>query len=320
MGKAPLVGGYRLGDLLRPDTNRATWRAVDVQSGRAAIACLVPREIARATEKRRTLTHTALARVLEVLRSERSPRGGEARAHALVVLDAEVGKTLDEIVTLRGALGPRDAVRVVATVGDALAAIHESGAVHGGVAPDAIEVASPPSRGARLSLRGVHDGAIAFASPERIADGSMSPRDDAWALAATLYFALSGAPPFPGTTPKAILAEVLRGPPLQLSLDAAGAGDLQKILDRAFARVPSQRQPAVADLRDDLRLWLAFHEEEQDDEPDEDTTVAHASALDAARRLVAARVEKPAPSVPGARTFQDLARTVSDSVGESSPS
>lgn len=284
-------GAYRVGALLRPD-EPTTWTGTDVRTGAAVLLALVPREVAASTAKRRATAHPALVPVVDVRSAEAADAaiGTDARAHAVVVLEAQGGQTLDERVAATGPLPAREAVAMTVAIGDALVSLHAAGAVHAAVAPDAIELVEggPP----RLGLRGARISAIAYESPERIADGALSRRDDGWGLLAVLYFAVSGGPPFAGATTREITQAVLQGRPPPIRVKTRADAALQRIFDRGFARVPSQRFADVAALSGELRVWLVLYA--VDDDRDEEDVTALAAAVEGEAPSSSGRPRPPA--------------------------
>jgi eukaryotic-like serine/threonine-protein kinase len=74
------------------------------------------------------------------------------------------------------------------------------------------------------------------------------PPSSPWALGATLYFAVEGVSPFPGTSPIAVATAVVHGQRRQPSR----AGPLTAIIDRLLRKEPGQR-PTAGQVRRALR-------------------------------------------------------------------
>jgi serine/threonine protein kinase len=258
-----VVGRYRLDALVRPDIDPGTWRGTDLTTNRRVRVCLVDGETGAAARSRRTSANPGLLPVIDVVRlrdgSGAPMPGVDPRGEVFIVLEPADGETLDDLVRRKGALDPVRAVRLVLAVANGLAALHAAGTVHGSVMPLAIEVRPLEEGGPRLGLAGLHDGAMAYASPSRLCDGGPSNHDDAWGLLASLYFAVSGGPPFAAESPQALARRVLGGRPVPIRADTPALVEVQKMFDRGFSRTAAQRYPDVAALRDDLRAWLAQH-------------------------------------------------------------
>jgi hypothetical protein len=105
--------------------------------------------------------------------------------------------TLAELVRDHGALAVRDAIGWTLRTAKTLADMHDAGETHGALCAEAIMVerADCTSPGALLSRDDVEQPA-AYVAPDR--DGrARAEADDVWALAVTLYFALTGELPYP---------------------------------------------------------------------------------------------------------------------------
>lgn len=95
---------------------------------------------------------------------------------------------------------------------------------------------------------------IQYHSPERLRDGQLSPADDTWGVAGTLFSVLTTARPF-GELQQEILARLPHGPP---SLAAYRIQDeaLNAILAAALSPDPSRRIGHVTHLRQHLERWF----------------------------------------------------------------
>lgn len=107
---------------------------------------------------------------------------------------------------------------------------------------------------AALTLEGAVLGTPAYMPPEQAAGKPVDERADVYALGAMLYHVLAGHPPYRGRHARAVLVDVLEGPPPALADAVVGIpADLIAIADKAMAREPTQRyadaQQFVADLR-----------------------------------------------------------------------
>ena len=114
----------------------------------------------------------------------------------------------------------------------ALALLHAQGGAHGAVAPwNVVGGDEGPAWLARTAGAG-----LGFAAPEQAPAGFASPSADLWAMAATLFFALSGRPPFGGAGSGGAPL------PLDVARDPRAMG-VVPVLERALARNPSLRPP-----------------------------------------------------------------------------
>jgi serine/threonine-protein kinase len=134
-------------------------------------------------------------------------------------------------------------------------------------------------------------------SPEQAAGDPalLGPRSDVYSLGATLYFLLTGHPPFRGSAVNRVLHAVRAGefpPPRQVdrSIDAA----LEAICLKAMALRPEDRYASARALAEDVERWLA----------DEPTSARRDPLAERARRWV--RRRKTAAAAAAASTLVAL--------------
>ena len=203
----------------------------------------------------------ALAGEARVLAGLRHPN--IVQVHDLTAIDGEPylvleyvdGHSLRELLT-DGPLPARQAVRHALAIASALRYAHRQGVVHNDVKPENVMVATNgatlltdfgvanSSRSATL-LPGEAEsiaGSLPYIAPELIQGAAPGEQSDFYALAATLYEMLSGAPPFGGAG-AAGMAQRLAGPPPRLAIAEPRWTKLSDILERALAPLPSDRYP-----------------------------------------------------------------------------
>jgi serine/threonine-protein kinase len=165
--------------------------------------------------------------------------------------------------------GPLPLDRVIRLLEEALAALeysHALGLVHRDLKPENM-LLEPDGRlritdfGLALALRGERFGGATsrsgtpqFAAPEQLLGERVDHRADLYSLAAVVYCALLGRPPFAGTTPEAILAQQTTESLPDLAEHRDDVPDeLVRILRRSLAGDPARRYPSAKAFRDDVR-------------------------------------------------------------------
>ncbi|MEP6871440.1 MAG: serine/threonine-protein kinase, partial [Anaerolineaceae bacterium] len=172
-----------------------------------------------------------------------------------LVLEFVDGRSLRELLEA-GPPEPDEAVRYTLAIAGALAYAHGQGVIHNDVKPENVLIAA--NREALLTDFGVASsplaatllpgeadsiaGSLPYIAPEVIQGVPPGPQSDLYALAATLYEMLSGAPPFAGVG-AAGMAQRLAGPPPRLTIAETRMSGLPDILERALATLPSDRYP-----------------------------------------------------------------------------
>ncbi|WP_438025123.1 hypothetical protein [Sorangium sp. So ce233] len=159
-------------------------------------------------------------------------------------------ETLAARIARAGPLPARDAVGWVIRLAKRIERLHGRGTVHGRLSAACVVMEGEPcaSQG-WLSDPLATPAFVGYRSPERAAGEGPSRGDDTWALAVTLYVALSGKLPFPAETDRELRR--LQGAGAAPRVTPAGAeGDaLWRVLEQALARDAGERIVEVAALR-----------------------------------------------------------------------
>ncbi|MFI6816235.1 protein kinase [Nonomuraea sp. NPDC050328] len=250
-----LVGGrYRLADELGRGGMGVVWRARDEILDRAVALkqVLLPDWVSGKERER------AFERVLREARSAaRLRHAGVVTIHDVVldegypwiVMELLPAESLHEVVDRWGPLTEEVAVEIGVKLLDALQAAHNAGITHRDVKPGNVlllddggvvltdfgvaHVADSPT----ITGTGMLLGSPAFMAPERLEGKPATAASDLWALGATLYNAVEGAPPYRGPTPVAVLAAILMSEPRP----PQRAGRLRPVIEGLMARDPADR-------------------------------------------------------------------------------
>ncbi|MEC3976014.1 serine/threonine-protein kinase [Amycolatopsis sp. H20-H5] len=240
------------------------WEAVDTQLNRT-VALKIAHAPDRDTEERMQREARALAAVnhpncVRVYDLVEEPDG------LALVMEYLEGRPLAEIVDGQGPMDDVAAGRLWSTMAGALAAAHEKGVLHRDVKPSnvvvdpgglahLIDFGIARSQGdSKMTATGMMIGTPDFVAPEQAMGAQASPASDAWQLAATVSYALSGQPPR-GTreTPMAALMAAARADPVtHLPQRSAHARILSASLDPE-----PRRRPTLAFVRREIEGWLA---------------------------------------------------------------
>ncbi|MBA3710461.1 MAG: serine/threonine protein kinase [Planctomycetes bacterium] len=202
--------------------------------------------------------------------------GFERNVHYLT-MEFVNGPTLSSVIDEAGRLPLKVSARFMIHVARALEHVHGLGIVHRDVKPSNILVTSegtakladlglakkvdlgPGDKQALLTKQGMVLGSPAYMPPEQIHNASEVTRSaDIYALGATFYHAVSGAPPFSGSSGLEVMAKVLRDqtPPIgELAPDLPrGVAELiTSMLEKDPSRRPKDATTVLARLEDVLR-------------------------------------------------------------------
>ncbi|HLM65651.1 MAG TPA: protein kinase [Acidimicrobiales bacterium] len=254
-----LAGRYRLGEPI--GQGRSTvYRAEDVRLRRPVAVKEVQLFVAGPEDVERTRSRA----IREAHAAARigNPRAVtvfdvvEERGSIWLVMELIDAPSLAELVAEQGPMEHHRAAQVGLDVLHALDAAHTVGVVHRDVKPANVLVT--PRDGAKLTDFGVARirddtqvtatgliiGSPAYMAPEQAKGDRAGPAADLWSLGATLYFAVEGESPFPGTSAIAVATAVVYGahrPP-------AHHGPLTAVIERLLSKEPIDR-PTPGEVR-----------------------------------------------------------------------
>jgi eukaryotic-like serine/threonine-protein kinase len=192
------------------------------------------------------LNHPAVVTIFDVVEADGSP---------WIVMELVQARSLDQVLTEEGTLGPQQAADVGRRVLGALACAHAAGILHRDVKPSNV-LLGPDGRvvltdfgiatlegDSGLTQAGMVMGTPGFTAPERIRGDVASPASDLWSLGATLYAAVEGRGPFDDRGNSiAILAAIANEEPPR----PRSAGPLRHVIEALLHRNPAARPDAAA--------------------------------------------------------------------------
>jgi serine/threonine protein kinase len=189
------------------------------------------------------------------------------RSQVYMVMEWLDGRLLRQILNEEKKLPVERAVRLTLGIADAVEHVHTQGVVHRDLKPENIMVGAEDeihlidfgiagSAGARR-LTFAHFsqsmGTPDYISPEQVRGKRGDARSDVYALGVMLYEMLTGAVPFSGPNPFAVMNDRLLNQPVPpRQLDAAITPQMQEILYRALEREPKNRYASAREMAFDL--------------------------------------------------------------------
>ncbi|MFC4123224.1 serine/threonine-protein kinase [Nonomuraea zeae] len=262
---------YLLSDRLGGGGMGEVWRADDTVLGRAvAVKVLMPALTENPTFAQRfqnearamaTLRHPGVVDVYDYGTCE-----VEGRQVSFLVMEYVRGESLDRVLR-RGPLGSEATMRLVAEVGDALAAAHAQGIVHrdvksanlmvrpdGSVALTDFGIAHSVSAG-HLTTTGTMLCSAGYCAPEMATASDVTPAVDVYALGVVGYECLTGNLPFQGDTPVQIIFKHLNSPVPRLPDDVPPGP--RQVVTRALEKSPDARWPTAALMAEAARKAIA---------------------------------------------------------------
>lgn len=258
-----MIGGGGMG---------AVFRGVDVRLDRTVAIKVIPgskrdaetfRRFRQEAQAAARLDHPNIARVYYV---------GEAERWNYIVFEFIDGVNIRDLVTMEGPLSVDEAVFYTRQIAEALSHAHERDVVHRDIKPSNILVTSAGTakvvdmglaRNTGLeqstndaTASGVTLGTFDYISPEQ----ARNPRDadvrsDLYSLGCSLFFMLTGKPPFSeGTVLQKLLKHGSVPPPDPRGWREDLSDQLYAILMKLMAKQPNERYQTPADLINDLLL------------------------------------------------------------------
>ena len=202
------------------------------------------------------LPHRNIAPVYDILSNE---------SIAYIAMEYLGGGALTD--RMREGIDLADAVSVIAQIAGALEFAHNHGVVHRDLKPANImfrDAATPvltdfgiaryqDGSGMRLTQTGMLVGTPTYMSPEQINGVAVDGRADQYSLGILFYELLTGAPPFRGDTPIAVLMAHLTRAPAPLPLEFRS---FQDVFDRMLAKDREARYPNLLEFAEDLKSRL----------------------------------------------------------------
>ena len=268
------IAGYRLAEQIGWGGMAVVYRALDVRLDRwVALKILAP-EIARdGSFRQRFISESRAAAAVDHPHIIPVFEAGEAGG-ALFIAMRYVGG--GDVRTLCRRLGPLDPARtssIIGQVASALDAAHAVGLVHRDVKPANMLLGTVAGSGhpdhvylsdfglskqalatAGLTQTGQFVGTLDYMAPEQIESRPVDGRTDLYALGCAAFEMLAGGPPFKrGEDLGLLFAQLSAAPPLLTARRPDLPPAIDRVLARALARSPDDRQQSCLDFAASLR-------------------------------------------------------------------
>ena len=257
-------GRYRLIELLGRGGMGEVWRAHDSDTDRIVAIKLLPAHLSADEDFQRRFRREAHAAA-----GLNSPHVipihhyGEIDGRLYVDMRLIQGRDLQEVLA-DGPLEPARAVRIIEQVAEALHAAHQVGLLHRDIKPSNIlldhnDFAYLIDFGiaraldeTRMTKTGGTIGTWAYIAPERFDPTTEEDaRADIYSLACVLYEALTGEPPFAGsTTAHLMYAHVHTPPPRPSTTQPDVPPAVDEVIATGMAKDPDNRYATTVELAD----------------------------------------------------------------------
>jgi len=185
---------------------------------------------------------------------------GEHDGQLWITMDFVDGTDAARLIVERYPAGmpAHGAFEIATAIADALDYAHERNVLHRDVKPANILLTNPRNGARRILLadfgiaRALDDtanltatnmvvGSVAYSAPEQLSGKVLDGRTDQYALAATVFHLLTGAPPFGNSSATAIAGHLSRQPPQVRSIRADLGDGIDEVLGIAMSKEPGER-------------------------------------------------------------------------------
>jgi hypothetical protein len=193
---------------------------------------------------------------------------GDADGYFFVAMQYVEGRNLAEVLHTERVLDPVRAAAIALEICEQLAKFHswQSAVVHGDIKPSNIHLGNNGT--VRLLDFGIaktlrlgrdatdHDfGSPSYCSPERLTRSQVDQQSDLWAVGATLYEMLAGAPPFQAEDTRKLEA-LIRSRRAPRALPPGCPRALRAVAMKALAPNAEQRYRSAREFQLDLQAFL----------------------------------------------------------------
>ena len=190
------------------------------------------------------------------------------------------GSALTDIIEREGALPPLRAAKILKQAADALASAHDLSIVHRDLKPDNIMIVqgkdgsdivkvvdfgiakavAGDDAGQKVTKTGMVVGTPEYMSPEQLSGDKLDGRSDIYSLGLVFYRMLTGVLPFQADSAQETMIKRLTDEPMPLMVarpDMVFPPELQAVLDKALARLPSERYANATQFGKDTEAAVA---------------------------------------------------------------
>src|SRR5262245_31330963 len=262
-------GSYRVGRLLGRGGMGEVYEAEHLDSGRRVALKALRDRFAHPEERARFLREGQLAASVSHPHTVYIFGSEEIGGTPIISMELLAGGTLKDRVALSGPLDPADAVAAVLDIIGGLDAAQAAGILHRDIKPSncftdldgTVKVGdfglsiSTLARDVRheLDTEGFQ-GTPQFAAPEQLRGEPLDVRADIYAVGATMYWLLTGKPPFEAGDLQTLVTKVTTEAPVSpRRLRPAIPAGLAAVIVRCLAKSAADRPASYAELADALR-------------------------------------------------------------------
>jgi uncharacterized RDD family membrane protein YckC len=264
-----IFGPYRIERLLGRGGMGEVYEAEHVEQGRRLALKVLNQQLAGPQDRARFLREGRLAASINHPNSVYIFGSEEVLGTPVISMELLPAGTLKDHVKRRGPLPPAEAVDAVLQIIAGLEAANAAGILHRDVKPGncfidrdnaikigdfGLSISSLARDVSQVTERGVFQGTPQFASPEQMRGEPLDVRADIYSVGATLYYLLTGQPPFDGDNLTVLLTRIATEPPRSpRAIQPKVPTRLAALVLRCLSKDRAARPANYAALEDALR-------------------------------------------------------------------
>jgi serine/threonine-protein kinase len=216
---------------------------------------------------------------------------GQSEGMTFLVMELLGGEDLGLILHVEGTIPFARIAHIATQVCGSVQQAHDRGIVHRDLKPENIRILHDRATldfakvldfglaklrentdlgGASITRQGLLVGTPYYMAPEQIRGERSDHRADVYAMGCVLYKSVVGVPPFWASTPVGVLTKHITDDPVPPSVRSPRRDvhpDIDRIVLRAMAKDPAERQGSMRELREELEAYLRDHPDELDSAP-----------------------------------------------------
>jgi eukaryotic-like serine/threonine-protein kinase len=276
-GTLQLAQGHRLGEfghyqivrLLGKGGMGEVYEAEDQESGRRVALKILNQHLDSATDRQRFLREGRLAAQISQSNCVYVYGSEEIDGTPVISMEFVPGGTLKDHVKREGPMSVARAVDAILAVIEGLQAAVAKGLLHRDIKPAncfvdsdgtvkigdfGLSISTLSREETQLTATGSFLGTPSFASPEQLEGRKLDVRSDIYAVGATLYYLLTGKPPFEAEGTVQLIARILKETPESPSnLRPETPKGLSQAILRCLEKDAEKRFSNYAELKEQLR-------------------------------------------------------------------
>jgi serine/threonine protein kinase len=260
------IGPFIIGDQLGQGGMGVVYSARHEETDRMVAIKILPGHIFSEDLIERFKREGQIAASISHPRSTFIYEAGEHDGQLYIAMELMGGGTLKDVVREEGPLPVNRAVDFILDMIDGLRAAHRVGVIHRDLKPSNCFVdedgrvkigdyglsKSVIADTAGLTQTGAFMGTPQFAAPEQIKSSELDERTDIYAIGCTLFYLLTGQPPFAGNAAQVIASIASDRAPRLVTLDKTIPRELDRVVSQTLEKDPDKRPVNLLELREFL--------------------------------------------------------------------